>query len=37
MDAGMAMLIQYEGYDVIDKAAPAKSAPEPAHGPGMKH
>ncbi len=32
MDAGMAMLIQYEGYDVIDKAAP-----EPAHGPGMKH
>jgi FtsP/CotA-like multicopper oxidase with cupredoxin domain len=38
MDAGMAMLIQYEGYEVIDKSAPAKTAPSPpAHGPGMQH
>jgi FtsP/CotA-like multicopper oxidase with cupredoxin domain len=37
MDAGMAMLIQYEGYDAVDKAPSAKAAPPPAHGPGMRH
>lgn len=37
MDAGMAMLIQYEGYDVIDKATPAQTAPPPAHAPAMRH
>jgi len=32
MDAGMAVLVQYEGYEPVDRAAPA-----PGHGPGMKH
>jgi len=32
MDAGMAVLIQYEGYEPVSKVAPA-----PAPGSGMKH
>lgn len=32
MDAGMAALVHYAGYEPVDKTAPA-----PGHGPGMKH
>jgi FtsP/CotA-like multicopper oxidase with cupredoxin domain len=32
MDAGMAALIQYEGYEPVEKAAPT-----PAHGSEMRH
>ncbi len=32
MDAGMAMLIQYEGYEPVEKAAPS-----PTEGSGMRH